>query len=74
MSIRDLLGNIDTTLARPRSRRDVLKIMGLGAALPAAAGVLSACGVPAAERRPPWRLRRRGSPRCALPRRVNITS
>ena len=48
MSIRELLGTIDTTLARPRSRRDVLKIMGLGAALPAAAGVLSACGTPPA--------------------------
>ena len=34
--------------AAPRSRRDMLKLLGLGMAIPAAAKVLSACGAPAA--------------------------
>src|SRR3954454_23288709 len=33
-----------TILTAPRSRRDMLKVLGLGLALPAAASVLNACG------------------------------
>ncbi len=43
-TMHDRLGSIFT---KARSRRDVLKALGFGLALPAAAGVLSACGAPA---------------------------
>jgi len=44
MSKHGLEQDMETTLVKPRSRRDILKMLGLGALLPAAAGVLSACG------------------------------
>jgi FtsP/CotA-like multicopper oxidase with cupredoxin domain len=47
MTTQNLVDHVKTTLAEPRSRRDMLKVLGLGLALPAAASVLNACGAPA---------------------------
>src|SRR3954454_9382068 len=44
MTTQDIVDKVTTTLAAPRSRRDMLKVLGLGLALPAAASVLNACG------------------------------
>ena len=46
MTKHDLIQQFGDVLTKPRSRRDILKVLGLGMTLPAAAGVLSACGVP----------------------------
>src|SRR3954447_25274543 len=44
MTTQEGVDRVTTTLATPHSRRDMLKVLGLGLALPAAATVLNACG------------------------------
>ena len=48
MTTDKLLQPLQEVAAKPRSRRSVLKALGLGLTLPAAAAALSACGAPAA--------------------------
>lgn len=45
MTINDLIPTLQEHLAQSHSRRDVLKKLGLGLAIPATASVLAACGV-----------------------------
>ena len=56
MTTKNFIEQVTEAAARPRSRRDMLKALGIGMAIPAAATVLSACGAteaPAAQAQSP---------------------
>jgi FtsP/CotA-like multicopper oxidase with cupredoxin domain len=49
MDTKELVQPIHEAVAKPHSRRTMLKVLGLGLTLPAAAAALSACGAPATQ-------------------------
>jgi manganese oxidase len=52
MTIQNIQQQLDREVSMPRSRRDVLKKLGLGFTLPAASALLAACGAPSTTQAP----------------------